>query len=185
MAAMKFSQMCLGVSVLCLTLVGQDTQEVAEPEYVNQYFEIGSNGKLNKLQQEDATRVTRKTGNPLSSEVTRYIVLNGEHSKKRFLAGTDFSFVVRATSREYDPSTWFLFFNLKIAKGKRETVLDRMTSKTNEPLYKDVAVPVDFTTYGEHSWKIKPKRPLTPGEYEMSTNGVLGVWSFGVDRETQ
>jgi hypothetical protein len=164
----------------------QASTPVAEPQYMYQFAALNPDGSLITLESQKLTtehdthyRFVYVKG---SSEQT----VPGERSPVRLPSTATFVVKWVQGMDAIDPNTIVRLKPFVIQKGLRTlplhsgkaVIFGGVKSQTTP----DNSLPVTFKKYGQGSLLITPAAPLTPGEYELETNGgVTGVSCFGVD----
>ena len=175
------------VILLMGTLKAQNNPppSVTEPQYVNSFYAVDTNGKLTELEHQTVTTFHSKTkALPGYATVKVLAEIKPGHASVRLPA--DAQFIIRGRL-PVDPSSLYELRLLKVSKDHREILLTQghgtivggtATSKLDEG-----AVPIRFEEYGANSYRITPAQPLPPGEYALALRGVVTeLYCFGVDR---
>ena len=156
---------------------------VAEPQYIDVFLALDTNGKLTEL---DHQNVFRSKVNALPGYATGKVLaeIKPAHASARVPANAQF--LVRGRS-SLDPSSRYELRLLKTSKDHREIMMTRAhgtsfggsaTSNLDEG-----ALPIRFEEYGENSYRIAPEQSLARGEYALQLRGVvIDLYCFGVDR---
>jgi hypothetical protein len=108
------------------------------------------------------------------------------------LSASNLEFVVRSplAATSSDLSRFFVLRKVEKKGGKREIVITKVraystivtSSATATTNLDEGQIPITFTKFGEHSVRIVPNQPLTPGEYALSTPiQFMELFCFGVD----
>ncbi len=187
---MKFAVKALGSFAICLTLAGQDSPKIQEPEYVNKYFLLQPDGSIKTLEQVTSTTGIKMTKNQMFPVVrvsqTSYAEMAGSKSPVRIPATPMPEFVVKVTSRDNDPADSLALYKTYIEKGQRRVDIAYATSGGKEGTQEKDALPkaaiaLSYEKYGERSFKLKPKAALASGEYCFTVKNLTDASCFGVD----
>jgi hypothetical protein len=178
----KYAALLMLTALPFLTLVAQEAKNVQEPEYVGTVFYVDPAGALAPLEKQQPNTQTKVIGMGYGGAKTS-IIFNGPASPVRFKAGQDIQFVVRLNTPGIDPDTLVNLDVLKVSKDHREIVIAKAGSmglhakSTNGESQR----PLNFTKYGEQSFKLTPTEPLGPGEYVITTKLGQSAFLFGID----
>jgi hypothetical protein len=188
------SNVLLQVVCAC-TVLAQDVQKPHEPEYVNAFVFLETDGSLKPLERQTAKPSAKIKALGFGGAQSSYVV-TGEQSPVRFSADTTFRFVVRPMSATFpggaaggandvDPATIVQLYRLKVSKGQRTLQIGKAGlftgSKSNQ---EESSIPLEILKYGERSVIMRPLKPLPPGEYMWAANAAFVVpqgYCFGVD----
>lgn len=132
---------------------------VKEPEEINQFFLLDATGEIR----------------PLERQTPEGLMIKGSDSEFRLVQGEPLAFVVKLASDDVDATKIIQFRRLAV-KGEAR-VLE--TAKKDGTF--SGTIPFETTSYGEGSFKIKPKADLGPGEYALRLSNAADSYCFGVD----
>ncbi|MGA3159666.1 MAG: hypothetical protein ABSC77_00500 [Terracidiphilus sp.] len=104
---------------------------------------------------------------------TGFLIVSGESSTFRIKAGESTEFVFILGNPE---SVSIYRFDQKKNERQFEMVKLRSNGRERENI---PGIPTDLTKYGDTSYKLVPKSPLTPGEYAIEFGNK--VFTFGID----
>jgi hypothetical protein len=182
-----FNEVFLFLFLTAITgaLVAQNTRDaVAEPQYINSFAGVDSNGKLIELER-DTVAFHAKT-KMLPGYASVKMVAEFKPGKASVRMPATAQFIVRGRS-PLDPLSRFQLRLLKSSRDRREIMITQghgsifgggATSSMDEG-----AIPIRFEEYGANSYRITPERPLPPGEYGLVLRGMASdLYCFGVDR---
>jgi hypothetical protein len=165
----------------------QSPSAVQEPEYINQFFKLGPEGKLVPLEQQKFAMETKSSRGFMSNSVASERTVPGPSSPVR--VAPDSHFIVKMSAGNMDPSTLIALKPLTVEKKDRALLVAKAKGsfvpfaggvKSQTP--DDNSIAVSVKKYGDGSFEIVPQQPLPPGEYVLATNsGMMGVSCFGVD----
>ncbi len=157
---------------------------VAEPQYINSFFAVDTNGKLIDLERQTVTFHSKAKVLPGYVSMKMTAQFKPGYSSVRLPATAQF--IVRGRT-VIDPVSRFELRKLKGSKNHREFVMTQGHgsilggSATSNP--SEGAIPIRFEEYGANSYRITPEGPLEPGEYALALRGfVTELYCFGVDR---
>jgi hypothetical protein len=167
------------------TLNGQSTPDaIAEPQYINSFSGVDSNGKLIELERNNVAFHAKTKVLPGYASVKMVAEFKPGKASVRMPANAQF--IVRGRSL-VDPMSLYQLRVLKSSKDRREIVITQghgtvfgggATSSMDEG-----AIPIRFEEYGANSYRITPEHPLPPGEYALALRGMVSeLYCFGVDR---
>jgi hypothetical protein len=166
------------------TMTAQSAKEaVAEPQYVNSFSGVDSNGKLIELERNTVAFHAKTKVLPGYASVKMVAEFKPGKASVRMPANAQF--IVRGRS-QVDPMSLYQLRVLKSSKDRREIVITQghgtvfgggATSSMDEG-----AIPIRFEEYGASSYRITPEHPLPPGEYALALRGMgSDLYCFGVD----
>ncbi len=139
----------------------------AEPQYVNQYFSLGADGKLVALETASVHHETKSHNNFISVKVASVDVIQGESSPIHLQPGA--TFIVRMNVGDVDPVTMIKLHTLTPGKGERDFVMGATSGHPfgGGPKHTtgEDSLPVTAKKWGEHSYAIQSTNALGPGEY--------------------
>ena len=166
---MPKSEWGIVVVTLAFSLAVPAQRQSPEPETfgVVHYFDE-ENGHLVALERQAGKTGWKTLG--LGGAAAR---IDGERSPVRFRTGTAQQFVVRLVPGA-DPNKFQLFGFQR--KGRQREV--KIVGSTGTPR---TSIPFDATRFGDQSYRLKPVRPLEPGEYGFSPSESNQVFAFGID----
>jgi hypothetical protein len=161
-----------------------DGTPVAEPQYINSFYSLDSNGKLIELERDTVTFRAKSKVVPGYASVKMESEFKPAHASVRLPSTAQF--VVRGRSA-INPASVYELRVLKTSKDHRDYVMTQShgsvfggsaTSDLDEG-----AVPIRFEEYGKNSYRIVAEHPLAPGEYALAFRGmVTEIYCFGVDQ---
>jgi hypothetical protein len=182
----RFAKSFLFMSIFAMTgtMTAQNAQDaVAEPQYINSFSGVGSNGKLIELERN--TVAFRAKTKVLPGYASVKMVAEFKPGKAAVRIPPSAQFIVRGRS-PLDPMSRFQLRVLKSSKDRREIMITQghgsvfggsATSSMDEG-----AMPIRFEGYGADSYRITPEHPLPPGEYALTLRGMVSeLYCFGVD----
>jgi len=159
------------------------TRPLAEPQYLNSFYALDSDGKLIELERETVAFHTKTKVLPGYASVKMTTQFKPGQSSVRL--GASAKFVVRGRA-PIDPLSRFELRALKGSKDHREFVMTQGHgsvfggSATSNP--SEGAVAIRFEEYGANSYRITPDKPLAAGEYALAVRGLVSeLYCFGVD----
>jgi len=177
------------------TMTAQSAKEaVAEPQYINSFSGVDSNGKLIELERNTVAFHAKTKVLPGYASVKMVAEFKPGKASVRMPANAQF--IVRGRS-PVDPMSLYQLRVLKSSKDRREIVITQghgtvfggsATSSMDEG-----AIPIRFEEYGSNSYRITSVQPLPPGEYALATRGLVSIkarvqlgrselYCFGVDQ---
>jgi hypothetical protein len=167
------------------TTFPQSARESAtEPQYINSFSGVGSDGKLIELERNSVVFHAKTKVLPGYASVKMVAEFKPARASVRMLANAQF--IVRGRS-PVDPMSRYQLRLLKSSKDHREIVITQghgtvfgggATSSLDEG-----SIPIRFEEYGAGSYRITPEHPLSPGEYALALRGMPSeLYCFGVDR---
>ncbi len=156
----------------------------AEPEYVNQFFVLGSNGQLTPLEREPLHHIAKRKNIPfIKAEIEgRQDVDGGPASPVH--VGPNPHFVVKMMTGAIDPTTLMHLIQLKFDKQGRYYVTSDnkgfvfTNGKSAGP--QGDAAQLKISKYGQSSLEVQSVQPLPAGEYAFITSGMIAD-CFSVD----
>ena len=175
----------LVISIAVLTLNAQLELSVpAEPQYINSFYAVDAGGKLIELERQRVTFHAKSKVFPGYASITMTTEFKPGRAPVRLPA--DAKFIVRGRA-PIDPMSRFELKFLKGSKDHREFVMSRthgtLLGASSTSGLDEGAVPIQFEEYGTGSYRITPDKALVPGEYALTTRGlVTELYCFGVDR---
>lgn len=162
-----------------------NTAGVQEPQYANEYFEIGPDGSLIALETVKLNAEMKSHNHFISNSVSGFYVAPGAASTVRVPATAHFVIRVPPGYENVNPATVIMLKPFTVEKDKRtlpiSTAKAGMFQGVKSQTAADNSIPLTFKKYGPNSLEIVPAQPLPPGEYELGMNGPEGVFCFGVD----
>ena len=114
---------------------------------------------------------------------TDFVVVEGERSPVRFAEDYPVVLYVRVKDQTVDPVELIEFQVMSSAKGKRAVAVyggGNLTG-TAHNITQRSAVPFSASNFGTQFYVISPQKPLSPGEYCLSTKDEQQVFCFGID----
>lgn len=183
----RFNEVVLVVFFIAMTgtMMAQSPPDgVAEPQYINSFAGVESNGKLIELERNTVTFHAKTKVLPGYASVKMVAEFKPGKASVRLPANAQF--IVRGRS-PVDPMSLYQLRILKTSKDRREILITQghgtvfgggATSSMDEG-----ALAIRFEEYGASSYRITPERPLPPGEYALALRGMGSeLYCFGVDR---
>lgn len=183
----RFGQIFIFVFLTAIagTLKGQSAPDaIAEPQYINSFSGVDSNGKLIELERNTVAFHAKTKVLPGYASVK--MVAEFKPGKAPVRMSSSAQFIVRGRS-PLDPMSRFQLRVLKSSKDRREILITQghgsvfgggATSSMNEG-----AIPIRFEEYGGNSYRITPEHPLPAGEYALALRGMVSeLYCFGVDQ---
>lgn len=179
---------------LCTCAVfSQEAKKPQEPEYVNVFSVLDTDGVLRPLERQPARPNSKVKALGFGGAQASYVVSN-ENSPVRFSSDASLQFVVRpagpnspggTAANNVDPATIVQLYRLKVTKKQRELQIVKAGifagTKNNQ---EEATIPFEIVKYGEHSALMRPLKPLLPGEYMWAANAAFMVpqaYCFGID----
>ena len=178
--------LCFGITLMGTLKAQNDiAPSVAEPQYINSFYALGSKGKLTELDHQQVTAIHVKT-KPLPGYATVKVLVEFKPAHASVRLSGDAQFVVKGRT-PLDPSSRFELRLLKVSKDHRELLMSQahgtIVGATGTTSLDEGAVPIRFEDYGADSYRILPAQMLSPGEYALGLRGVVTeLYCFGVDR---
>lgn len=157
---------------------------VAEPQYINSFSGVDSNGKLIELERNTVAFHAKTKVLPGYASVKMVAEFKPGKASVRMPANAQF--IVRGRS-SVDPMSLYQLRVLKSSKDRREIVITQGHGTVfggGATLSMDEgAIAIRFEDYGSSSYRITPEHPLPPGEYALGLRGMGSeLYCFGVDR---
>lgn len=164
----------------------QDTKVVEEPQYVGQFHQIGTDGKLIPLESQQMTMESKTHNHFISVSTSGGWAVPSTSSPVRVPSSAHFVVRVSPGMENIDPSTLVTLKPFVVTKEKRTLP----TSSAKAVIFggvksegaADTSLPLTFKKYGTISLEITPATPLPPGEYALGGPSLgMSVFCFGVD----
>jgi hypothetical protein len=162
----------------------QTPATAVEPKFYNSFYAVDATGKLLELDHQKVTTFHANT-KPLPGFASVKVSAEFKPAHAQTRLSPDAQFVVKGRSA-VDPSSLYELRALKVAKGHREILMSQahgtiVGGSVTRKLEEDVLL-VRFEEYGENSYRIKPGKPLVPGEYALAVKeNITDLYCFGVD----
>ena len=189
----SISCLCFATLVFSLTASAiptaalQDTKAaVEEPQYINQFQEIGPDGKLIPLESQTLARETKTKNHFVSNSVSSSMTAPNASSPVRVPPTARFVIKAPPGSDSIDPSTLITMRKFTVADGKRTLPQSEAKAVMFGGVKSSTATPdliaLNFKKYGTSSYEVVPAQPLPPGEYIIGGQSLAaGAFCFGVD----
>ena len=154
------------------------TPRYSGPEYVG-VVEARVQGVTKPLERQRITVTTQIKAFGLGGVRAGYEFPQGR-SPVRLRAGQPVEFVIRVSSQDTDPHSFFRFSRLTSKKYRRLLTTTTMSYGGSVSTGNFYDVPFDARRQGTQFFRITPSSPLTPGEYMVTSNST-DAFLFGVD----
>jgi hypothetical protein len=168
-----------------LPLTAQNAQKVQEPEYIGAVFSLDPSGTLTPLEKQQPNIQSKVKAFGYGGAQTS-TVYRGARSPIRFKAGQDIQFVFRAGTFGVDPESLIKLTVLNVSRDQRSVVMAKVGSmgfggvKSSNGEGQQA---LNFSKYGEGSYKVSPAQPLAPGEYAFTPAASQSAFLFGIDAQ--